>query len=76
MFRHHQRLSALINRSAKSFNGAYEDLKTSLLDQHHIHADETGWRNAENLVWQSLSTGREKSGCPHEHDPHFTKTKS
>jgi hypothetical protein len=44
-------LSALIKRSAESFNGAYEDLKTSLLDQPYIHADETGWRNAGDSHW-------------------------
>lgn len=44
-------LSELVTRSAMEFNGAYEDLKTSLLDQPHLYADETGWRNDGDNWW-------------------------
>lgn len=37
-------LSEIITRSAKKFEDAYDDLKTSLHDQSHLHVDETGWR--------------------------------
>lgn len=44
-------LSGMLTRSAKQFQGAYEDLGTSLLSQPHLHADETGWRNDGNNAW-------------------------
>ncbi len=37
-------LSELVTRSANKFEDAYDDLKTSLHDQDHLHVDETGWR--------------------------------
>lgn len=44
-------LSELVSRSASEFNGAYEDLRTSLLDQPFIYADETGWREDGKSRW-------------------------
>lgn len=44
-------ISGMLTRSAKQFQGAYEDLGTSLLSQPHLHADETGWRNDGNNAW-------------------------
>jgi len=44
-------LAELVKRSANSFNSGYEDLKTSLLNQSHLHADETGWRNQGENHW-------------------------
>lgn len=44
-------LSELVSRSATEFNGAYEDLRTSLLDQAHLYADETGWRKDGENCW-------------------------
>jgi transposase len=37
-------LSEIVTRTAKKFEDAYDDLKTSLHDQSHLHVDETGWR--------------------------------
>ena len=37
-------LSAIVTRTANKFENAYDDLKTSLHDQDHLHVDETGWR--------------------------------
>lgn len=44
-------LSELVSRSASEFNGAYEDLRRSLLDQPHLYADETGWRKDGENWW-------------------------
>lgn len=44
-------LSKLIHRSASSFNGVYEDIKTSLLDQGYLYGDETGWRESGINHW-------------------------
>jgi len=44
-------LSEMITRTAKKFENAYEDLKTMLMDQNHLHADETGWRVDGNNHW-------------------------
>jgi transposase len=44
-------LSEMITRSAKRFEGAYEDLGTSLLGQTCLYGDETGWRNDGDNAW-------------------------
>jgi len=44
-------LSGMITRSAKRFEGAYEDLGTSLSSQAFLHGDETSWRNDGNNAW-------------------------
>jgi transposase len=44
-------LSELVSRSAGDFNHAYEDIQTSLLDQSHLYADETGWRSEGISHW-------------------------
>ena len=44
-------LSEMITRSAKRFEGAYEDLGTSLLDQPCLYGDETGWRKDGDSAW-------------------------
>jgi transposase len=54
-------LSGLVSRSANSFNGAYEDLKTSLLDEDHVHADETGWRVCGENHWMWSFSNKERS---------------
>lgn len=44
-------LSEMISRTAKKFESAYEDIKTLLLEQDYLHADETGWRVDGNNHW-------------------------
>ena len=44
-------LSEIITRTAKKFADGYEDLKTSLHDQTHLHVDETGWRLGGKNAW-------------------------
>lgn len=44
-------ISEIISRTADKFTGSYEDLKTSLLDQGHLHVDETGWRMDGKNAW-------------------------
>jgi transposase len=44
-------LSEIISRTAEKFTAAYEDLKTSLLDQAHLHVDETSWRLDGKNAW-------------------------
>lgn len=55
-------LSELVTRSAKEFNSTYEDLRTSLLDQPHIYADETGWRN-DGANWWLWSFSNNDISC-------------
>jgi transposase len=50
-------LSALLKRSATCFDGMYEDIATTLLDQPGLYADETGWRmNGDNRWLWSFSS--------------------
>jgi transposase len=51
-------ISEMISRAADKFASSYEDLKTSLLDQDHLHVDETGWRlNGKNAwLWSFSNT--------------------
>ncbi len=44
-------LSEIVTRTAKKFADGYEDLKTSLHDQSHLHVDETGWRLDGKNAW-------------------------
>lgn len=44
-------ISGMINRTANRFNGAYSDIKTSLIEQENLYADETGWRSRGNNYW-------------------------
>lgn len=44
-------LSEMLTRSAKQFEDGYDDLKTSLREQSHLHVDETGWRNQGKNAW-------------------------
>lgn len=44
-------LSELVGRSAKVFNGMYEDLRLSLLEEDSLNVDETGWRNSGDNAW-------------------------
>ena len=44
-------LSEIVSRTAKKFEYAYEDIKSMLLEQNHLHADETGWRVNGNNHW-------------------------
>ena len=44
-------LSEIVSRTARKFEGAYEDIKSMLLEQKHLHADETGWRVNGNNHW-------------------------
>ena len=37
-------LSGMLTRTSRWLEDAYEDIKTSLAGQDHLHADETGWR--------------------------------
>lgn len=54
-------LSELVKRSACEFNGAYEDLRVSLLDQPHLYADETGWRTDGDNWWLWSFSNKELS---------------
>lgn len=44
-------LSGMITRTSSWLEDAYEDIKTSLTDQGHLHADETGWRQDGHNFW-------------------------
>jgi transposase len=44
-------VSEIISRTASKFADAYDDLKTSLHDQSHLHVDETGWRIDGKNAW-------------------------
>src|SRR5690606_18948981 len=44
-------LSEMISRTADKLQPAWDDLKTSLRDQSHLHADETGWRIDGDNGW-------------------------
>ena len=44
-------LSEILTRAAKSFGDGYDDLKTSLREQSHLHVDETGWREDGKNAW-------------------------
>ncbi len=44
-------LSEVLSRSAEKFSDSYKDLKTSLKEQSHLHADETGWRVDGDNSW-------------------------
>lgn len=44
-------ISEIIARTAQQFEGAYDDLKTGLTDQTHLHVDETGWRVDGDNAW-------------------------
>ena len=44
-------ISEIILRTGNKFEGAYSDLKTKLLDQSHLHVDETGWRVDGDNAW-------------------------
>lgn len=54
-------LSGMLTRSAKRFEGAYEDIGTSLLSQSYLHADETGWRNDGDNSWLWSFSNKEVS---------------
>lgn len=44
-------LSGMITRTSTWLEDAYEDIKTSLAEQSHLHADETGWRQDGVNFW-------------------------
>jgi hypothetical protein len=44
-------LSEMVTRAAKKFKSGYEDLKTQLSDEKHLHADESGWRCMGDNHW-------------------------
>lgn len=44
-------ISEILSQSAKRFSGVYDDLKTNLSDQSHLHVDETGWRIDGDSAW-------------------------
>lgn len=44
-------LSQMIARTARGLEGEWENLKTALLDQRYLHADETGWRIDGDNGW-------------------------
>jgi predicted nuclease with TOPRIM domain len=44
-------LSQILTRAAKKFESSYDDLKTQLSDESHLHVDETGWRCMGNNHW-------------------------
>jgi hypothetical protein len=37
-------ISEITAKTATAFAGTYDDLKMNLLDESHLHVDETGWR--------------------------------
>jgi hypothetical protein len=43
--------SGMLTRTAKEFQGSYDDLGTALLSESYLHADETGWRIDGNNAW-------------------------
>ena len=44
-------LSEIITRTSNRFEDAYDDLKTVLHGQPHLHVDETGWRVLGDNAW-------------------------
>lgn len=44
-------LSEIIGQTAAKFTDSYDDLKTNLPEQSHLHVDETGWRIDGNNGW-------------------------
>jgi len=44
-------ISEMLSRSGKEFNGIYENIDLSLMDQPYLHADETGWRVSGYNRW-------------------------
>ena len=44
-------LSEMIKRVASRYESAWQDIKTSLLEQPHLYADETGWRIDGDNGW-------------------------
>lgn len=44
-------LSEVITRTSKKFEDTYDDLRTTLHDQPHLHVDETGWRIDGDNGW-------------------------
>jgi len=44
-------LSEMIKRVASRYEAAWQDIKTSLLEQPHLYADETGWRIDGDNGW-------------------------
>ena len=44
-------LSGMLTRCSKWLEDAYEDIKTSLPEQAHLHADESGWRQDGRNFW-------------------------
>ena len=44
-------LSEIVSRAAKEFSSTYDDLKTGLREQTHLHVDETGWRIEGKNAW-------------------------
>lgn len=54
-------LSEMLSRSAKQFDGAYEDLGTALSLQPELFADETGWRNGGKNAWLWSFSNRDVS---------------
>lgn len=44
-------LSEIIARTSNKFHEAYDDLKTQLPDESHLHVDETGWRLDGKNAW-------------------------
>jgi hypothetical protein len=44
-------LSGMLTRCSKWLEDSYEDIKTSLMDQSHLHADESGWRQDGRNFW-------------------------
>jgi len=44
-------ISEMLTRTAEKFRSGYDDIKSRLSDEPHIHADETGWRCGGNNHW-------------------------
>lgn len=44
-------LSGMLTRCSNWLEDAYEDIKTSLIDQSNLHADESGWRQDGRNFW-------------------------
>lgn len=54
-------MSEMLRRSGKEFNSIYEDIGLSLLEQSHLHADETGWRTGGDSNWLWSYSGKKYS---------------
>jgi hypothetical protein len=52
-------ISEIIARTSSKFDEAYDDLKTQLLDESHLHVDETGWRldGKNGWLWSFSNPG-------------------